>query len=191
MIAACSNAAHFRLPLFRSLRSLLRPQCYSFPAGLTEPSGTGLLPCSGGRPRCARRCQKRCRDPRGADDRQPQGDGHTALEAVHLDGDVALVVVHGHHHVKLAPQGPPEDGIGREVTSSQARLPGSRTSTVPGCKRASGGTLCQARGLPTSWLAWVRMSTAPMTADGTGGAVSPGPRRGPRSRDQRRQRHPW
>ena len=53
---------------------------------------------------------------RGADDGQPQGDGHAALEAMYLDGDVTLVMVHGYHHVELAPQSSPEDGIGGKGT---------------------------------------------------------------------------
>ena len=51
---------------------------------------------------------------RRAHDGQPQGHGHALLEAVDLDGDVALVVVHGHHGVELPAQGTDEDGIGGE-----------------------------------------------------------------------------
>src|SRR5689334_23235698 len=49
---------------------------------------------------------------RGADDREAEGDVDAAFEAVHLDGDVALVVILGDHDIELAPGSTPEDGVG-------------------------------------------------------------------------------
>src|SRR5262245_11419076 len=48
---------------------------------------------------------------RGADDGQAERHIDSPLKSVHLDGDVPLVVILGHHHVELAPGGTPEDGI--------------------------------------------------------------------------------
>ncbi len=49
---------------------------------------------------------------RGADHRQADGDVHPRLQAEHLDRAVALIVVHRHHEVVVAPARQEEQGVG-------------------------------------------------------------------------------
>src|SRR6266704_2874920 len=57
--------------------------------------------------------ERRAMIDRGANDRKTEGDVDPAFEAVHLDGDVALVMILSDDDVELAARGAPEDRIRR------------------------------------------------------------------------------
>ena len=52
----------------------------------------------------------------GPDDGQTQSDVHSSVEAKKLQGDVALIVVHGYDDVERVLRGFEEDGVGRKGT---------------------------------------------------------------------------